>query len=604
MATPVTPGPPEAGPDHPKGSRREKETTMSNPKNTAVVPTLADVDHEVAKKSSLSPTRRRDLRSAISRVAALSGEEPAHLPLELSKIAERLATINPVAVGMTAKTLANVRSDFLAAVRHSGLRPVLASAKSQLSPAWVALMARLSAKRHRLGLSRLARHASAAGVEPGDINDPVINRFIGAVRQDSLHHNPNVLHRNVATIWNEVVGLAPDAGLSTVGKPSFRRPPKRIAWGALTGAFHNDVDKYLTWCAGADAFADDARPRHLRPRTLKLRRNQIHAAVTALVDSGVAPGSINGLGDLVSLDHFRRVLRRRNEEVGGKENNFNRDLAEALVQIGREWVKADAATLAELKKFTSKVPMPKRGLTAKNRRALNQFDDPAVAARLHDLPPQLWREVKRDPKPNFRTLAKAQAALGIAMLTYIPLRPHNLHGLIFDEHVFLRGHSTSSLEIPADEVKNKETTLAFDIPPYVAKMLIEYRDRIAPKVVGRRPDRIFVNADGTPKSQAMVALLIKNTLRKRAGIELTTHQFRHLSAKTVLDDQPGAHETVRQLLGHKNMRTTTWFYSGMRTRHAGLHHQRLIDEEIAKRKPYRRGQKPKKKPSESEKGEA
>jgi hypothetical protein len=51
------------------------------------------------------------------------------------------------------------------------------------------------------------------------------------------------------------------------------------------------------------------------------------------------------------------------------------------------------------------------------------------------------------------------------------------------------------------------------------------------------------------------------------------------------------------------MRTTTWFYSGMRTRHAGLHHQRLIDEEIAKRKLYRRGRKPKKKSPEGKEGE-
>ena len=86
------------------------------------------------------------------------------------------------------------------------------------------------------------------------------------------------------------------------------------------------------------------------------------------------------------------------------------------------------------------------------------------------------------------------------MLTYMPLRSQNLRGLIFDEHVFLRdpNRSISSLEIPADEVKNK-TELAFDIPPHIAKMLIEYRDRIAPDVIGRRPERIFVNADGRPK---------------------------------------------------------------------------------------------------------
>jgi len=65
---------------------------MSNPHNTGAKPTLADVNNEVAKNESLSATRRRDLRSAISRVAALLGEEPAHLPVELENIAARLAT--------------------------------------------------------------------------------------------------------------------------------------------------------------------------------------------------------------------------------------------------------------------------------------------------------------------------------------------------------------------------------------------------------------------------------------------------------------------------------------------------------------------------------
>ena len=34
---------------------------------------------------------------------------------------------------------------------------------------------------------------------------------------------------------------------------------------------------------------------------------------------------------------------------------------------------------------------------------------------------------------------------------------------------------------------------------------------------------------------------------------LSPHQFRHLSAKVVLDAEPGNFETVRQLLGHKSL---------------------------------------------------
>lgn len=213
---------------------------------------------------------------------------------------------------------------------------------------------------------------------------------------------------------------------------------------------------------------------------------------------------------------------------------------------------------------------------------MRQFDDPAVLQRLRNLPTRLWAEVKRNQKQNFRTLAKAQAALAISMLIYMPLRSQNLHGLVFDEHVFLRdpSRSISSLEIPADEVKNK-TELAFDIPPHIAKMLIAYRDRIAPKVIGRRPERIFVNADGRPKSQAMVAVLIKSYLRKRAGVELTSHQFRHLSAKTVLEVEHGNYEIVRQFLGHKSLKTTVGFYAGIDSRRASRHHQRLLEATLA-----------------------
>jgi hypothetical protein len=49
-------------------------------------------------------------------VAALLGEEPACLQLDLEGIAARLSAVNPVAAGFSAKTLANIRSDFLAAL--------------------------------------------------------------------------------------------------------------------------------------------------------------------------------------------------------------------------------------------------------------------------------------------------------------------------------------------------------------------------------------------------------------------------------------------------------------------------------------------------------
>ena len=168
----------------------------------------------------------------------------------------------------------------------------------------------------------------------------------------------------------------------------------------------------------------------------------------------------------------------------------------------------------------------------------------------------------------------------------MPLRLQNLSALTFGTHLFLCDNvrATSTLELAAGEVKNK-TELAFDIPSHVAKMLIEYRDRLAPKIIGHRPERLFVNADGSAKAHATVAWLISNYLKRRAGIMLTPHQFRHLSAKVLLDSEPGGFETVKQLLGHKSIKTTVGAYAGIDSRRAARHHQRLVEKALESHKP-------------------
>jgi integrase len=564
-------------------TRGRKSRTPSRPDVRAEPMTLATMLAALERPGMLSATRVRDLRSAVKRVADLLGNEPAAVALDLDAISARLGAISPLAVGMTAKRFTNIRSDFLAAVKGCRVKP--ATAKKPLSPAWVKLFGRVSGRRAHIGLCRLAGYASAHGIDPGEINDDVIAGFIAAIRQESLHRHPNKLHRQVTLIWNEAA-REPAVGLQPVTVASFRGPPKRIDWALLPTAFGQEVHDYLSWGGGSDPFAADARSRALAPQTLRLRRDQIHAAASALVESGTKPTSIRSLSDLVTANNLKSILRRRLESLGGEENTFNHTLARVLLQIAREWVKVDPPVLAELKRLVGKVPVPAMGLTAKNKRFLRQFDDPKALQRLAKLPERLWAEVKRDSKPNSRTLAKAHAALAIAILTYMPLRVQNLSNLAFDTHLFIRAGAgeISTLELSNGEVKNK-TELAFDVPPRVAKMLLEYRDRIAPKIIGYRPTRLFVKVDGTPKGARSVARLIAFYAKSRAGIVLSAHQFRHLSAKILLDSQPGGFETVRQILGHKSAQTTVNAYAGIDSRRAARHHQHLIDKAIALQDP-------------------
>ena len=116
----------------------------------------------------------------------------------------------------------------------------------------------------------------------------------------------------------------------------------------------------------------------------------------------------------------------------------------------------------------------------------------------------------------------------------------------------------------------------FEIPAVLADRFLAYRNEISPAVIGTRPDTVFMGSIGRPRTQAAVTVAIEKIVRRFLGVRLTPHQFRHLAAKIILDANPGAYELVRQLLGHKNMKTTTNFYAGIDTRRAGRAHADLI----------------------------
>src|SRR5262245_6115039 len=115
--------PPETGRDRPEAleynpmfiTSKKKDTIASPPTRTKK--SLADVLVALGgpKTKGLSETRRRDLRSSIKRLALLLGDDPVRIPLELPAISVKLATIDPAASGLTSKTLANIRANFMAA---------------------------------------------------------------------------------------------------------------------------------------------------------------------------------------------------------------------------------------------------------------------------------------------------------------------------------------------------------------------------------------------------------------------------------------------------------------------------------------------------------
>ena len=115
-----------------------------------------------------------------------------------------------------------------------------------------------------------------------------------------------------------------------------------------------------------------------------------------------------------------------------------------------------------------------------------------------------------------------------------------------------------------------------EIPTVLAERLQVYRNEIAPAVIGKRPDVVFVTYSGKPRTQSAIGVAIERTVLRRLGVKVTPHQYRHLYAQMELDANPGAHALVQEGLAHKHLKTTTNFYAGVNTRRAGRAHAELL----------------------------
>ena len=236
-----------------------------------------------------------------------------------------------------------------------------------------------------------------------------------------------------------------------------------------------------------------------------------------------------------------------------------------------------ADKILALKKLRRKLGALPSGLTDKNKSFLRSFDDTQLCNSFVNLPDKLWRDARRGLAKSKRPFIDIQTSLAIDILLVVPLRMKNLASLTFRDHLHWpngRG-KPAMLVINGSETKNG-LPIEAEIPTELADRLWTYRAEIVPAAIGKRHERLFLTTTGKCRTQGAVTVSIEKAVYKHLGLRLTPHQFRHFAAKFILDANPGAIELVRQLLVHKNTKTTTNFYAGINTLRAGRAHADLI----------------------------
>jgi integrase len=79
---------------------------------------------------------------------------------------------------------------------------------------------------------------------------------------------------------------------------------------------------------------------------------------------------------------------------------------------------------------------------------------------------------------------------------------------------------------------------------------------------------LFPGETGGCKDAKTLSGQVTERIEKATGLSITVHQFRHAAAAIWLKTKPGDYETVRRVLGHRNIQTTIKFYCGLETMQA------------------------------------
>lgn len=567
--------------------------------------TLAEVLTTLEANEALGPARKRDLCSAVRRIAELIDRPLDCLPARLSDLKPALEKIHPARVGLSEKTWQNLRSNLKAALLAGGIP---GNGHRPLDPEWRTLASLLPEKRQQDGLSRFLHHCSGNGIAPAVVGDSCIETFVAHLRERTFLTDKKIrdCHRRTCRLWNEVVERVPGWPQTRLTVPDYRAARRSWALSALPESFRADTEDHLSQLGSPFPAAKGRRGKPLKAKTIDLRRKQIELAASALVHSGWKVETLKTLADLVQPEAMKAILLHYSVQTGGewRPRVFAHSLAQMLCSLAKNWVCVPQEHLDELRDIRRCLGAQPSGLTEKNRRTLRQFEDDENLLRLLLLPEMLLREAQEMRGRDRRAGVRAQIALALGLLLHVPLRMENLIELSFDEHITRPGGNRGPmlLAVSAGDTKNTEP-LEFTVPETLQRMLELYRQHfwVAPSLSERQ--WLFTTRSGHHKTQNTLAQQIARSVKKRTGLTITPHQFRHLAGKIILRAQPGNTGTVQYLLGHKSQKTTNQSYIEFDTRAAGEVYDGLLDrlreKARADDKRQRKTCKPRKKPPEA-----
>jgi hypothetical protein len=547
----------------------------------SALPTLGHVFERLGLVEGLSARARDDCRSALRGLARIIGRPLNEIAASPRVLRSRMDKLAPARFGLSRGRWANIRSLVLKALKLAGVAALPSRYVSPLPPEWQQLYDLLPKRPQRVNLSRFTRRCSELGIAPQDVAQETFQRFADELEHYGLRSRPREAYREACRAWNWAVKNVPGWPRTIIVVPDRRNRYSR-PWESFPPSLKADIDAMLDAAISPDPLSPTSR-RPIKPVSARSRATLLRRFVSALVLSGRDPLTLRTIADLVEPETVRQGLRFFLKRNGGRSSADIHQTAKLMCTLAKHWVGVPPDHLAVLVAIRNRLDPGRHGMTEKNRATLRCFEDEALVAKFLAFPETIALRHRNRTEIKVRHAVEVEIALAIEFLTVAPVRCANLAAIHLERNLIRIGSGKAAqmhLYFPADAVKN-ETELEFTLPSSTRALIELYLSKFRPKLVRARNDSLFPGEAEEPKQAALLSSQIAKTVEREIGMRLTAHQFRHLAGFLYLKANPGGHEVVRRLLGHRSIETTIRFYAGMEISEAIRHYDRHIESRRA-----------------------
>jgi hypothetical protein len=541
---------------------------------------FADTITIIMAATELPEQTQRHWATSLRQIAKALDKPLEVIPARYSAVRAHLARLHHAPAGVTAKTLQNHKSNVKTALLWLGREKGIPEHGAPLTPAWDELRAKISDCLIRSRLSSLMRFCSASKISPPEVDEAVVDRFIGYRSQAGMRAD-HAFRRLLARAWNANIGIVH-------GWPACRlpEPPVKaavdVAWDEFPEGLRRDVERYLQGLTRVRRSRTGQRIRPLKPATIRTRRTELAAAARMAVKAGVPIESLESLSALLAPDMAEKILDAYWRRNGESPKLFTIDLAGRFLAIAKETKCLDEGACERLDEMRRDLEEHRHGgLTDKNIAVIRQVLTPGVWSRVVKLPMAMMTAARRQ-QGRVRAAVTAQLAVAIAILTAAPVRLANLTAIRLGTNLIKPDGPDSNywLVFPNYDVKNR-VKLEYPLEQYLTRLIDEYVHDFRPTLLrGRNEDWLFPGQCGGAKGKISFSGQISERIYKGTGLRLTVHQFRHAAGAIILRRRPGEYELVRRLLGHRNVQTTVNAYVGLENIQASEIFSKIVMEHL------------------------